>query len=151
MDVEFGRNLTVDEVEKLSEFYGTVLVCHLGEDFAGSDVQGGEEVAGPVAFVVVCTSSRCAGKERKDRGGAVEGLYLGLLVDTEHGCGIGWELVQTYEVTDLLDEQRVIRQFELVFEPRLDPESPPNVGHSRLRHPDLLCQTSRRPVSGICG
>jgi hypothetical protein len=47
-------------------------------------VQGGEEIAGAVALVVVGGPLGRGGKHRQCRGGSVEGLDLGLLVDGEH-------------------------------------------------------------------
>ena len=47
----------------------------------------------------------------QQRGRPVEGLDLGLLVDTQDQSPLGWVEVEPHDVTDLLDEQRVNESF----------------------------------------
>jgi len=57
-----------------------------------------------VAHVVVAGARRRARKHRKHRLGAVERLDLGLLVDAQHQCTLGWIQVQPDHVADLVDK-----------------------------------------------
>ena len=69
-----------------------------------------------MAPVVVRSPFRPADLQRQRRRGAIQGLNLALLVHTEHERPIRWIQVQPHDVTDLIDEEWILRQLE-----RLDP------------------------------
>jgi hypothetical protein len=78
VDVQSGRDLGVDPVQEPLELDGAVAGGHLGDDLAGSHIHGGVQVGRAVAEVVVGGLLEGAGQQRQDRGGAVQGLHLGL-------------------------------------------------------------------------
>jgi hypothetical protein len=60
VDVEVGRSLLVDEVEKLAELDGAMAGGESGDDVPCCDVEGGVEVGCAVALVVVALLRRVA-------------------------------------------------------------------------------------------
>ena len=118
---------------------------------ARGHVQRGVEVGGAVTAVVVAGSLGAARQQRQHRGGAIEGLDLGLLVDAQHHRRVRRVQVQPDDVAHLVDELGVRRQLEAVGQMRLQPEGPPDLRHRGLRHPRRLGHRSRRPVRCIGG
>jgi hypothetical protein len=83
--------------------------CALAEDLAGADVQGGEQVRGGVAAVVVGAFLSHVELDGQQGLGAVQGLDLdlGFFVETEHDSAAGRAQVEPDHIGDLLDERRV--------------------------------------------
>ena len=102
--VELGGDLAVDLVQEGDEVGAGVAGADVGDDLAGGDVQGGEQIAGAVALIVVGGPRRCGGQHRQGRGGPVERLDLGFLVDREHRGGDRRVHVQADQVADLLHQ-----------------------------------------------
>jgi hypothetical protein len=76
--------------------------------------------------------------ERQDRGAAVEGLDLGLLIDAEHDRGVGRVQIQPNDVSHLVDELRIGGQLERLCQMGLETEGPPDPADGRLAHPGGL-------------
>ena len=85
--------------------------------------EGGEQVAGAVALVVMGGPGRGGGQHRQRRGGAVERLDLRFLVDGEHRGGDRRVHVEGDEVADLLHQLGVRGHLEVVLAPRLRPNA----------------------------
>ena len=85
----------------------------------------------------------------QDRRGPIEGLDLGLLVDTQHEGAFGRVDVEPDDVADLVDEERVRRELEGFGQMGLEPERPPDPTDRRLAHPRGLGHRPRRPVGGV--
>ncbi len=115
------------------------------------DVQRGEQVTGPVAFIVVGRSCRGGGQHRECRGGPVDRLDLRFLVDGEHHCCDRWVHVEADDVTDLLDQLRVGRHFEGVLDPRFQAERPPDLRDTLMADPVLLGEVAGGPVRSVLG
>ena len=71
------------------------------------DVEGGIEVGGAASDVVMGAPFGQSRAKRKDWGGAVEGLDLGLLVDAQHQRSVGGIDVKPHHIPDFLDKERV--------------------------------------------
>jgi hypothetical protein len=52
VNVEPAGHRTIDALEEREDVVGRVAIATLGDHFSGGDVQRGEQVGGPVAFVV---------------------------------------------------------------------------------------------------
>ena len=89
MDVEISWDIKINQLEKGEDVFCSVLLSRPVDDFAGPDVQGGEEVDRAVALVVVGHRAGTPLSEWQARLGAVEGLDLGLLVEAEHDGPLG--------------------------------------------------------------
>ena len=85
----------------------------------------GVEVGGAVPAVVVGAPLGGSGQQGQDRRGAVEGLYLGFVVHTQHHRRVGRVQVQTRQVADLFHELGVGRYLEMLGPVRLETERPP--------------------------
>ena len=149
--VELGGHLSVHLVQEGNEVGAGVGLADVADHRARRHVEGGEEVTGAVALVVVGGASRRGGQHGQSRGGAVERLDLGLLVDGEHSGGHRRAHVEPNQVADLLDEVGVRRHLEGVLAPGFEPEGPPDLSHRRVADLVLGRQGARRPVRGIFG
>src|SRR5579863_1492606 len=83
------------------------------------NVEGGEQGCDAVPFVIVRLPSRHAGSQRENRLGAVQRLYLALLIHTQHHRPI-WRIhIQSHDVSNLFDEQRIFGELEVLHPMRL--------------------------------
>ena len=79
---------------------------------AVQNVKRGEQGGGAVALVIMGHGGAFARLQRQARLGAVQGLHLGLFIDTEdHGAG-GRIDVQADDVADLGGELRIVGKLE---------------------------------------
>src|SRR3546814_8350296 len=105
-------------------------------DVCSSDlVECGKEVGRAVAPVIVALPLRLSGTHRQYGGGALDGLDLGLLIDTQDERPIGRVEVEADDIADLVDEQRIGREFEGLMAVRLQAEGAPGPAERRLAHP----------------
>ena len=93
-----------------------VALREIGDDAPGGEVQGCVEVRDPMPAVVVGASLGAAGEQWQDRGRAVQGLDLGLLVDAEHHRGVRRVQVERDDVANLIDELWVRGELEALRE-----------------------------------
>ena len=143
------RCVAVDGVEEADELLMPVALHVLPDDFTGQDVQRREQRGRPVPLVVV--GHRCAAAllERQPRLGAVKRLDLGLLIETEHHR-MGWRCnIQAHDVMQLLNEGRVLRQFEDAPAMGAEPVRGPDSLHSGDTEPHGLRHSPRCPVGGL--
>jgi hypothetical protein len=109
-----------------------VALATVRQHLSGGDVEGGEQVGGAVSFVVVGHRARSSRDHGQRRLGAVEGLTLGLLVETEHRRPLGGVQVEAHDVDELGLEVRVGRHLEAADEPGFEAMGPPDSGHGVL-------------------
>src|SRR5579863_1156288 len=70
-------------------------------------------------FIIVRLPSRHAGSQRENRLGAVQRLYLALLIHAQHHRPI-WRIhIQSHDVSNLFDEQRIFGELEVLHPMRL--------------------------------
>ncbi|GAB2460669.1 hypothetical protein GCM10027062_45290 [Nocardioides hungaricus] len=77
MHVQLGGHLTVDVIQNAMKSFAGVGLAQVGDDLAGGDLQGGEQIQGAVALVVVSGSLRGRRQHRQHRDGPVRGLVCG--------------------------------------------------------------------------
>jgi hypothetical protein len=83
-----GRDLALDGVQKPDELLMPVALHATADDLALQHVEGGEQGGRAVALVIVGHGPGPTLLQGQARLGAVQGLDLGLLIDTEdHGVG----------------------------------------------------------------
>jgi hypothetical protein len=85
----------------------------------------------------------------QDRGAAIQRLNLALLINAQHQRALGWIEIQTDDVTDLVDEQRVLRQLERLDAMRLQREGPPHARDRGLAHAGRFGHRPRAPVRRV--
>lgn len=126
--VEFLGQLPVDLVHENDEIGVRVALAEVGDDGAGGNLEGGEEIAGPIALVVVRGPLRRRGQHRQRRCGSVQGLDLGLLVDGEHRQRPAGSCTAP-PGPDLLHQLGIGRDLEAIVAPGRGAEGPRNLGH----------------------
>src|SRR5262249_51797905 len=82
---------------------------------------------------------------------AVEGLDLAFLVDAEHDRSVRRVHIQADDIPNLLDEERVVGEFERLRAVGFQPEGPPDPTDAGLRHTGAFGHPPSAPVSGVLG
>ena len=141
-----ARGVQVDPFEEREHVVAGVAFAGLGEDLAGGDVEGGEQVDGAVSLVVVGEGAVAARAHRQRRLGAVEGLYLGLFVEAEHHSALWRVHVQPDHVGELGLEVGIGGHLEHISEPRAQPPLAPGLGDEVLAHAVTGRHLTRRPA-----
>ena len=153
VDVEVAGGVQVDPLEEREHVFAGVAAAGLVQDLAGGDVEGGEQVQGAVALVVVGHCLGPAPLHWQRRLGAVQGLYLGLLVEAEHCGPLGRVQIQADHVAELGLEVRVLGQLEHIGAPRAQPALAPDARHDVFSHTPAVRhgprRPARRPVGGL--
>ena len=96
--------LGVDAVEERAELDRAKPPVRLSDNRTGLDVERRKQRGGTVPSVVVRAPFGLPGLHRQQRGGAVEGLNLGLLVDAQHHGVLGRIDIQPDDVSDFVDQ-----------------------------------------------
>ena len=94
-------------IQEPPELLGSVAWGHVRDHLPRRHVQCGVEVGGAVADVVMGPPFGDPGHQREHRSGAVQGLDLGRLIDTQHDRGIRRVQIEPDNIADLVDELRV--------------------------------------------
>ena len=142
----YGR---IDPVEEAPELRGPVPTVAGADDLSRLHVEGGEERGRTMTTVVMGPALDLPRAHGQQRGRPVEGLDLGLLVDTQDQSPLGWVEVEPHDVTDLLDEQRVRRKFERLGPMRLQGKGPPDTADGALTQAGTRSYGARAPVGCI--
>ena len=142
----YGR---IDPVEEAPELRGPVPTVAGADDLSRLHVEGGEERGRTMTTVVMGPALDLPRAHGQQRGRPVEGLDLGLLVDTQDQSPLGWVEVEPHDVTDLLDEQRVRRKFERLGPMRLQGKGPPDTADGALTQAGTRSHGARAPVGCI--
>src|SRR5262249_52595834 len=107
------RHLCLDGVEEADELLMAVALHTAADDLALEHVESGEERRRAVADVVVRHGFEASLLHRQARLGAVERLYLALLIDRQHD-GVSWRIdVEADDLAELVGEGLVGGELEL--------------------------------------
>ena len=120
------RDFAVKGLQEFLELDRPVPGVQRADDLASGQVQRGVQAGGAGTDVVVAGPGRGARQHRQHRGGAIECLDLRLLVHAQHHRPFRRVEIQADDVADLVDEQRIFRQFPRVLAVRLQSERPPD-------------------------
>ena len=123
----------------------------LSDDPAGGDVQCSEEGRRSVANVRMGSEFGPAAHHRKRRLHSVERLDLRFLVHAKDDGALRWVEVQADDVSDLLDEERVVGQLERLRAVRLESEGSPDSADCRMAQPGMLRHVASTPVRRTLG
>ena len=146
VDLEFFRDLTVDDTQELQKLDVAMLRQTGADHDAGEHVERGEQGGGAVALVVVGHRASSALLHRQRRLGAVQGLDLRLLIHAQHHGLLGRVQVQAHDVDQLLLETRIMGELEGLHQMRFEPPRRPDPLHRRRAHPDLVGHRPTRPM-----
>ena len=98
-------------------------LANVGDHCPGGDIEGGEEVTGAVALIVVGSPGRGCRQHGQGRGGTVEGLDLGFFVNGEHCRGDRGAHVEPDQVADLFHQIGIGRDLKAVLSPGFEPKA----------------------------
>ena len=113
MDVEGVGHIAVDLTQESEELLMTVSRMTTGDDFAGGDIESGEQPGGAVAFIVMSDAFEGAEAHGEDGLSSLESLNRGLFIDREHDGVVGGIEVETDDVADFLDEEGAVGNLEM--------------------------------------
>src|SRR6266581_6252407 len=121
-----GRHLRLNSIQEADELLVTMAVHATADDLAFEHVKSDEQRCCAVALVVVGHRSGAALLHRQAGLGAIKRLDLRFLIDRENDRMSGWIDIEPDDVTQLVDEFRVIGELELLHPMRLKAVSAPN-------------------------
>ena len=101
MDILILRVGPKDVIQEHHEFRGPSPIEAATDDGAGQDIQGGEQVRGPVTDVVMRTLLGLPEGDRQQRLRPVQGLDLRFLIKRQHHRTRRGVQIQTHDVRDL--------------------------------------------------
>ena len=149
MQVEFGRGLDVDLVEEADELLMPMARHAFADHLAVEHVEGRKQCGRTIAFVVVCHGLATALLQRKAGLGAIEGLDLTFLVDTQNKGFVRWIEIESNDIVELLDKVFVATELEGLDEMGLEVVLFPDALNG---HPtDFLClgHATHAPMGSI--
>ena len=133
--------------QELAELDRAAALVQRADHLAGGDVQRGEQASQvPERLKSWVARAGVPGSIGSDRRRAIERLNLALLVHAQHDRALGRIQVEPDDVTDLLEEQRVLGELPTLDAVRLEPERPPDPRHRRLVEPVAAAICARRPM-----
>ena len=124
MNIEVRRYPSLDLVKELTELLGAMTRVAFADDFAGGDIQSGEQRCRAMPGVVMAAPLHLPRAHRHDRLTAIEGLNLRFLIDAQHDSMLGWRDIQSHHIAHLGDELRIGGQFERLMPVRLQTKRP---------------------------
>ena len=149
MEIEAGRSIGVDFVEKPDKLLMSVTGHAIADHSAVEHAQGRKQSGSTIALVIVSHGPAAALLDRQPRLCAVEGLDLALLVHTKDQGFDGWVQVKTDDIREFLHEVFVATELEgfdqMGFQIVLTPD--PLNGHATQAVG--LCHRAHAPVGGV--
>ncbi len=118
----------------------------LADNFAGGDVERGEQGRRAMTLVIVRHSACAASLHRQSRLCAIEGLDLALLIDAQHQRLVGRVEIEPHDVLNFFGELRIVRQLEGLRQVRFEPMRGPDALHAGMAEACRPCQLARRPM-----
>ena len=122
MDVEVVRHTAVDLTQESEELLMTVSRFTAGDDSPGGHIESREQSGRAVTFVIMGDAFDVAEAHGENGLSSLKSLNLGLLIDREHHGVVRGIEVETDDVADFLDEERVVGNLEMPLAMRLDAE-----------------------------
>ena len=151
-----ARRLAVDLAQEDEPFDVAMTLLAARDDRTIERTHCSKQRGRAVALVVVGHGGSAPGLHRQTRLGAIQRLYLTLLIATQHQRMLGRGHVQTDDVFEFLDEVGVARHLEALDLVRLEPVRLPDALYGGVAHAHHRRQRAsaplRRPLrSGLRG
>ena len=151
VDFFVGRYRLIDHAQELEPFLMTVFLLTQAEDFAIGGVQRGKQGGRAVALVIVRHGCAAALLHRQAGLGAVQGLYLALLVYRQHQRMLGRIEIEPHDGFQLACELRVATHLETIDAMRLEAVGPPYTRDRSFRDTRLFGHGAGGPLRGVVG
>lgn len=149
VDVQIVGHIGIDMTQEGEELLVAMTPFALGQDLASSDIECGEQGRGAMADIVVRDPFDVTEPHGQYGLGSVEGLDLGFLVDAQDHGMVGRIEVQPDDVTDFLDEKRIIGDFEMPLAMGLNPEQVEPTLDGALGDAGLLSHGAHAPMGAV--
>src|SRR5215468_3682838 len=149
MNVQGLRPRLIDPIEELTELYRPVTTMKLANNSTALDFERRKQRSGPVASIVVTASFALARPHRQHRLRTVQGLNLRLFVDRQNQGFSGRIEVQSYNVANLLNEQRILGKFEGFASVGSQSKGTPDAPYAGVAQPTGLGHRTGAPMRGI--
>ncbi|TKS58407.1 MAG: hypothetical protein EWM73_03544 [Nitrospira sp.] len=146
MHIKPGQRVGIDLLEEPNELLVPMPRHAVANDRAIEHAQGREQRGGAVALVVVRHGSAAALLQGEARLGAVEGLDLAFLVDTQDQGFVRGIEVQADDIVELLDKMLVAAQLEGLDQMRLEVVPFPDAADGGLAQPVRLGHAAGTPM-----
>src|SRR6185295_16047764 len=151
MDIEGGRHLGLDGVEKLTKLDGSMSTMQSADHFASLGIESRKQRSRTVALIIVSAPFELARSHGQQRLSAIKGLDLALLVDAQHQSTLRGIEIKTDNVTDFVDKQRIAGKFKRLTAMRLQSESTPDPLHRAATQAASLGHHTATPVGRFLG
>ena len=132
MNVELLRHVAFDGVEEGAKLGRAMAALGLADHVAGLRVERREQARGAVPLVVVSAALHLAGTHRQQRCGAIKRLDLTLLVHAQPQGAVGRVQVEAYDVSYLVDKERIAGELEGLGPVRFERKGSPDAADRRL-------------------
>lgn len=84
MNIQIIRNRCLDRAQEFQKLAAAMPPVQLSDDLSGGDIEGRKQRRCAMAHIVMRSPFGKSRRQRQDRLGAVERLYLALLIDAQH-------------------------------------------------------------------
>ena len=149
MDVQRRRHCLLDGVEKLAELHAAVPAMAGADHRSSLHIERGKQGRRAVALVIVTAALGLSGPHRQQRLRPIQRLNLRFLIDAQHQCAVRRIHVQSNDVANLINEQRIFGKFERLAAMRLQGERSPDATDGASAESALLRQRTRTPMRGV--
>jgi len=145
---QFIRHACVNGFKEIAKLDRSMTPMELADNSAGLGIERREQVDGAVALVVGSAALGLAGTHRQQRLTAVECLDLGLLINAQDQRPVRRVQIQTHDVSDFFNKQRVFRKLKTLDAMRLESKCAPDATDRRLAQATALGHRPRAPMGG---
>jgi len=119
------------------------------DDFSRRYVQRSKQRCRSVPFVIVGSSFNLSRSHRKQRSSPIQSLNLRFIVNIQDHRSFRRTHIETDDVSDFADEERIFREFECFTAMRLKNKRTPNPRYCSLTHPSMFRHGPRAPMRRI--
>ena len=148
MDIQRSGCFAINLSQKFQKLLVTVTRIAGPNDCPFQNIQGGKQRGCPVAFVIMCHCAAATLLHWQPRLGAVQGLNLRLLVDTQDQRFLGGIQIKSDHIGELFHKTLVVGHLEGFDPVRLKSVGIPNPSHGHVAYPELSSQRSSAPMCG---
>ena len=120
VDLHFRRHGLIDEAQKLQPLLMPVALLAQAIDLAVGGVERGKQRGRSVAFVIVRHGLAAALLHRQTGLGAIQRLYLALLIDAKHQCMLGRIEIEADDIFQFGGELGIVADLEALHAMRLE-------------------------------
>ena len=112
MNVQFGRYLAVNVIEKFTKFNGSMALVCLTQNPSKLNIERSKQRCRSVPFVIMRASFRLTRLHRQQWCRAIQCLNLRFFINAQNYGMFRRIDIEANNIANLFDQQRIVRQFE---------------------------------------